>query len=144
MQFGGTPKCESCGTAVYHAEQVMGPSRKANIPQTMSEMRALCQATGSGQSRPARYQGMWAVLIVGWSTDDAWRTAVLLAMPYATLWYARSTTCQRLAVLDRDDTHQTVHLVLFDHLDLHVPYALVAPAPAHPELTVDARHPPKL
>ncbi|KAL1408143.1 hypothetical protein Q8F55_004946 [Vanrija albida] len=28
MSFGGTPRCERCGGAVYHAEQVMGPARK--------------------------------------------------------------------------------------------------------------------
>ncbi|WOO77504.1 Cysteine-rich protein 2 [Vanrija pseudolonga] len=28
MSFGGTPRCERCGGAVYHAEQVIGPGRK--------------------------------------------------------------------------------------------------------------------
>ncbi|KAL7423364.1 hypothetical protein Q5752_002667 [Cryptotrichosporon argae] len=28
MALGGAPRCEKCGDAVYHAEQVMGPGRK--------------------------------------------------------------------------------------------------------------------
>lgn len=33
--LGGTPRCERCSKAVYHAEQVMGPGRKVGRTSTV-------------------------------------------------------------------------------------------------------------